>query len=82
MPMFTIATINRTCKGSQAYFNPPFWVKKRLKKRPRSPSTVRCPQLAVLVALLQGAHNGAQYTFPASGPKPAPIGGIKQNGVR
>jgi hypothetical protein len=54
MPMFTIATINRTRKSSQAYFNPPFWV----KKPPRPPSTVRCPQLAVLVAPLQAAHNG------------------------
>ena len=45
-----------------------FWI----KKRPRPPSTARCPQLAALVAPLQGAHNRAQYTFTGLQPQTSP----------
>ncbi len=78
MPMFTIGAINRARKAPQACFNPPFW----LKRRPRPPSTVSRPRLAVLLAPFQGAHNGHSTHSRVRSPKPAPIGAIKQNGLR
>jgi hypothetical protein len=81
MPMFIIATINRTRKGSLAYFNPPFLGQKTSQKTPSAVDRALPPACCACRPAPSGAQR-PQYTFPGSGPKPAPIGGIKQDGVR